>query len=134
MLSWGTMLLALLLALVHPTLTTAVAQAPPAPTLQVYRTYIRPRFESFGYAGELRITITNGYVNGTYRPDTGGTLVPVHGGSQGSDIWFDIATLGRVHIQGTIKGDGTITGYGLPSGPSGKQYVFTAKPEASPAP
>lgn len=128
------MLLALLLALVHPALTSTVAQAAPAPAVQVYRTYIRPRFESFGYAGEMRITIVNGYVNGTYRPDTGGTLTSVRGGSQGSDIWLDIATLGRVHIQGKIKSDGTITGYGAPSGPSGKQYVFTAKPEASPPP
>ena len=134
MLSWGTMLLALLLALVHPSLTTTVAQTSPAPPLQVYRTYIRPRFESFGYAGEMRITISNGYVNGTYRPDTGGTLTPVHGGSQGSDIWFDIATLGSIHIQGKVNGDGTITGYGAPSGLSGTQYVFTAKPESSPSP
>ncbi len=128
------MLLALLLALVHPSLTSAVAQATPTPTTLTYRTYIRPRFESFGYAGEMRITIVDGYVNGTYRPDTGGTLTPVRGGSQGSDIWFDIATLGGVHIQGTVKGDGTITGVGAPAGPSGKQYVFTAKPEASPSP
>jgi hypothetical protein len=134
MLSWGTMLLALLLALVHPALASTIAQVPPAPPPQVYRTYIRPRFESFGYAGEMRITISNGYVNGTYRPDTGGTLTPVRGGSQGSDIWLDIATLGRIHIQGKIKSDGTITGYGAPSGPSGKQYVFTAKPESTPPP
>ena len=132
MLLWGTMLLALLLALVHPVLTSTIAQAAPAPL--AYRTYIRSRFESFGYAGEMRITISNGYVNGTYQPDTGGTLTPVHGGSQGSDIWLDIATLGRIHIQGKVKSDGTITGYGTSSGLSGAQYVFTAKPEASPSP
>jgi len=133
MLSWGTMLLALLLALVHPGNAFTIAQAAPAP-VQAYRTYLRPRFESFGYAGELRITIVDGYVNGTYRPDTGGTLAQAHGGSQGSDIWLDIPILGRVHIQGKIGSDGSITGYGASAGPSGKQYVFTATPEASPSP
>jgi len=127
------MLLALLLAVVHPAIAGAVAQATPPPVL-VYRTYIRPRFESFGYAGELRITIVNGYVNGTYRPDTGGSLTSVRGGSQGSDIWLDIATLGRIHIQGTLKSDGTISGVGVPLGSSTKQYVFTATPESSPSP
>lgn len=131
------MVCALLLAVVHSGITSAsaraVAQATPAP-LQAYHTYIRPRFQSFGYAGELRISIVNGYVNGTYRPDTGGTLTQVHGGSQGSDIWFDIPTLGGIHIQGTIAGDGSITGLGAPLGPEAKQYVFTAEPEASPPP
>lgn len=128
------MILALLLAVVHAGLApAAVAQATPAPRL-AYRTYIRPRFESFGYAGELRISIVNGYVNGTYRPDTGGTLTQVHGGSQGSDIWLDVATLGRVHIQGKIESDGAITGMGAPSGGGATQYVFTATPEPSASP
>jgi len=128
------MLCALLLAVVHSaTVAPAIAQATPAPPA-AYRTYIRPRFESFGYAGELRITIVNGYVNGTYRPDTGGSLSHVQGGSQGSDIWLDIPTLGGIHIQGRVQSDGSITGLGAPLGPSAKQYVFTAKPEASPSP
>ncbi len=129
------MLCALLLAVVHSAAVTppAVAQATP-PTLQPYRTYIHPRFDPFGYAGELRIAIVNGYVIGTYRPDTGGTIANVQGGSQGSDIWLDIPTLGGIHIQGRVRNDGSISGLGSPLGPSAKQYVFTAKPEASPPP
>ena len=128
------MLCALLLAAVHSAIApSAVSQATPAPQV-TYRTYIRPRLESFGYAGELRIAIVNGYVIGTYRPDTGGTLMHVQGGSQGSDIWLDIPTLGGIHIQGRVQSDGSITGPGAPLGPSAKQYVFTAKPDASPSP
>jgi hypothetical protein len=128
------MLCALLFAAVHSaSAPSAVAQATPSPQI-AYRTYIRPRFDSFGYAGELRIAVVNGYVIGTYRPDTGGTIARVAGGSQGSDIWLDIPTLGGIHIQGSVQSDGSITGLGTPLGPSAKQYVFTAKPEASPPP
>ncbi|HTU71352.1 MAG TPA: hypothetical protein VMF11_13665 [Candidatus Baltobacteraceae bacterium] len=125
------MILALLLALVHPA-PALVAQA--APVVKRYHTEIRPRFQAFGYTGEMQITIQNGYVNGTYRPDTGGRLETVRGGRQGSDIWFDIATLGGVHIAGKMKPDGSIIGYGAPLGPKAGQYVFTATPEASPSP
>jgi hypothetical protein len=128
------MLCALLLAVVHAaSAPSVVAQATPA-TLTGYRTYIHPRFDPFGYAGELRIAIVNGYVIGTYRADTGGTLTRVLGGSQGPDIWLDIPTLGGIHIQGRVQDDGSITGLGAQLGPSGKQYVFTAKPEVSPPP
>lgn len=131
------MFCALLLGVVHSGIASAgapvVAQATPTPQI-AYRTYIRPRFESFGYAGELRIAVVNGYVIGTYRPDTGGGLAHVQGGSQGSDIWLDIPILGGIHVQGTIAGDGSIAGLGAPLGPSAKQYVFTAKPETSPPP
>jgi hypothetical protein len=124
------MLCALLFAAVHSaSAPSAVAQATPSPQI-AYRTYIRPRFD----AGELRIAVVNGYVIGTYRPDTGGTIARVAGGSQGSDIWLDIPTLGGIHIQGSVQSDGSITGLGTPLGPSAKQYVFTAKPEASPPP
>jgi len=132
------MVCALLLAAVHSAVApgrspSALAQATPAPPI-AYRTYIHPRFDPFGYAGELRVTIVNGYVIGTYRPDSGGMLTHVQGGSQGSDIWLDIPTLGGIHIQGKVGSDGSITGLGVPLGLSAKQYVFTATPEASPSP
>jgi hypothetical protein len=51
------MLCALLFAAVHSaSAPSAVAQATPSPQI-AYRTYIRPRFDSFGYAGELRIAV-----------------------------------------------------------------------------
>ncbi|HUA09656.1 MAG TPA: hypothetical protein VMA98_10300 [Candidatus Acidoferrales bacterium] len=115
------MLHALLLAVIHSGV--------------LYHTYIRPRFESFGYGAEMRLTIDDGgYVNGTYRTDTGGHLSSVHGGTKGSHIWFDIATLGGIHIEGTMKGDGSIQGLGSSLGAGGKQWVFTATPEVSPSP
>jgi hypothetical protein len=120
------MLFALLLMLIHPASVTTVA-VDDASLPQVYHTYIRGRFESFGYAGELRFTITNGYVVGTYRPETGGTPTTVHGGSKGSQIWFDIATLGNVHIDATMERNGEIKGMGS-STAGGKQWVFTATP------
>jgi hypothetical protein len=121
------MLLALLLALIHPAIVQTVAVDDASPPPYVYHTYIRGRFQSFGYAGELRFTISNGYVTGTYRPDTGGTLTTVHGGSQGSRIWFDIATLGGVHINATMDASGEIKGMGS-STTGGQQWVFTATP------
>lgn len=127
------MLLALLLALFHPAqLQAAIADATPAPVAHHYRTLIHPRFSPFGYTGEMQIYFQNGYVTGTYRPDTGRELTAVRGGRQGSQIWFDIATLGGMHIVGTVNADGSITGYGAPAGAKGGQYVFTATPEGSP--
>jgi hypothetical protein len=120
------MLLAILLALYHPALAPMIA-VDDASLPQTYHTYIRGRFDSFGYAGELRFTITNGYVTGTYRPETGGTVMPVHGGSKGTTIWFDIATLGGLHINATMGSDGAIKGMGS-STTGGKQWVFTATP------
>jgi hypothetical protein len=127
------MLIALLAAMIHPGVgTQTVAQA--TPQVQVYHTQIRGRFEAFGYTGVMRLTFSaNGYVNGTYRPDTGGRLTTVHGGRQGSKIWLDIATLGGIHIEGTLQ-NGVISGYGAPLGPKNKQYAFTATLQSSPSP
>jgi hypothetical protein len=120
------MLLALLLALIHPAIVPTIA-VDDASTQHVYQTYIRGRFQSFGYSGVLRFRIQDGFVNGTYRPDTGGTLTTVHGGVNGSNIWFDIATLGGVHINATMQTDGSIRGMGS-SRTGGQQWVFTATP------
>lgn len=120
------MLLAILLALYHPALAPMIA-VEDASLPQTYHTYIRGRFDSFGYAGELRFTITNGYVTGTYRPETGGTVTTVHGGTKGTTIWFDIATLGGLHVNATMGSDGEIKGMGS-STTGGKQWVFTATP------
>jgi hypothetical protein len=103
--------------------------------LLFYQTYIHPRFDPFGYAGELRIAVRDdGVVRGTYRAQDGGDLKQVNGGRQGSKIWFDIATLGGLHIEGTVKPDGSISGMAVPLGMDPKQYVFTATPESNPSP
>lgn len=126
------MLLAILLALIHPAPDTVIALDNTS-VPYVYHTYVRGRFDSFGYSGEMRFTIANGFVTGTYRPDTGGTITTVHGGTEASRIWFDIATLGGLHINATMEADGTIKGMGS-STADGKQWVFTATPLQSPSP
>ncbi|HTX55592.1 MAG TPA: hypothetical protein VMD47_00675 [Candidatus Acidoferrales bacterium] len=126
------MLLAMLLVLTHAAAPKAVADTTPARHF-VYHTYLRERFQSFGVAGELRFTIANGYVNGTYRPDTGGGVYPVRGGEQGDHIWFDISRL-NVHVEGTMHADGTIAAMGTPLGQGAQQYVFTASPLPSASP
>jgi hypothetical protein len=124
------MLLAMLLALIHPAIVQTVAVDDTSATQHVYQTYLRGRFQSFGYSGVLRFRIQDGFVNGTYRPDTGGTLTQVHGGVKGSNIWFDIATLGGMHVNATMQADGSIRGMGS-SRTGGGQWVFTATPLSS---
>lgn len=122
------MLFALLLSLIHPApITTVAVENNAVAQPYAYHMYVRGRFESFGYGGELRFTISNGYVTGTYRPDTGGTVTTVHGGNQGSHFWFDIGTLGGLHVDGTLQSNGSIKGMGS-STTGGKQWVFTATP------
>jgi hypothetical protein len=107
--------------------------ASPLAGTHTYHTYLRPRFESFGYAARMTITISSdGYVNGTYRPQNGGGIDTVRGGRQGNKIWFDIGTLGGVHVEGTVDDSGAISGLASPLGPRNKTYVFTADPESSP--
>jgi hypothetical protein len=120
------MLLALLLAFGPQPAVVAV-------TTQVtttYQTYLRPRYESYGYSGTLTLRISSdGIVNGTYRPDSGSPFPSaVTGGVDGSKIWLDIPTLGGVHIEGTIK-NGRIDGLG-PSRASNRNYVFSATPKS----
>lgn len=115
------MLLALLL------LIAPVAQTAPAP--QTYRVEIHPRFDPAGFAGELKLWVSsNGYVNGLYRPDTGGGLANVRGARQGTHMWLDIPALGRLHVEATVDQYGAITGMGSFAGRS-EIYIFTAKPE-----
>lgn len=129
------MLLALLLAVAQPTVAQPLTVAASTVTTSgptTYQTYLRPRFQSFGYSGTLTLWISsNGIVHGTYRPDSG-SLVPgsVTGGTDGSKIWLDIPTLGGVHIEGKMDKKGVITGLG-PSRTGDHAYVLTATPVAS---
>jgi hypothetical protein len=102
------------------------------PGTHAYHVQFRPRLEAFGFTGELTLTLSDkGYVNGTYRADSGGTLKPVHGGYRGDQIWFDVPTLGGLHVEATMKNE-AMSGVAAPTGTSTRQYIFTATPEASP--
>jgi hypothetical protein len=129
------LLLALLLALIQPEPSNpAVTTASTTPVVHAYRTYLRDRFQSVGFAGELRLTFADdGSINGTYRQAFGGRLLLVHGARQGSHVWIDVPTLGNIHIEGTLAESG-ISGIASPIGPQPKQYIFTATPDSSPAP
>ncbi|HEY5341883.1 MAG TPA: hypothetical protein VIK27_12715 [Candidatus Aquilonibacter sp.] len=126
------MLLALMLALLAPLHAAPIMPTDATPSPQVYRTLIRGRFEAFGYSGVMRLHFSDdGYVNGTYRPDSGGGIGTVRGGHQGKRIWLDIATLGGIHVEATLD-HGVIKGVAAPLGPQATQYVFTATPQPSP--
>jgi len=97
---------------------------------QVYQTYIRPRFEAFGWSGTLTLYVNNGDVTGTYRPDSGSPLTQsVIGHRDGTHIWLDISTLGGLKINGTIK-NGAISGLGTSPEKAGA-YIFIATPNVS---
>lgn len=97
---------------------------------QVYHTYIRPRYESFGWSGTLTLYIKNGSVTGSYRADDGSLVTKwVTGKSDGTHIWLNIPTLGGLRVDGTIK-NGAIDGYATSLKKPGP-YVFTATPDAT---
>jgi len=80
--------------------------------------------------GILRLTLSKeGYINGDYNPPGTGALIPVVGGRNGADVWFDIGTATRTtHVTGTLQGD-SIFGYAVE--PDGSQYRFSATPPAA---
>lgn len=100
---------------------------------RTYRTYVHERFQSFGYAGTLQLRYENGYIQGTYRPDTGGGIEPVSGGYKGTKVWLDFRMLNQLHVEGTIEKNGDISGIGASlSAKNSLQYVFNAKQQANP--
>ncbi len=121
------MLFALLLLFASPrhALPAVVAETTPS---RSYHTYIRRRYQAFGYAGELTIRVRDGYVHGTYRPESGGRLSTVTGGTDGKHIWFDLATLGGIHVNAAYEGE-RIVGSGVSHGTH--TWVFTATPNGS---
>lgn len=77
--------------------------------------------------GILRLTSSKeGYINGDYNPPGTGILLPVVGGRNGADVWFDIGTATKTtHVTGTLEGE-RIVGYAVE--PDGSQYRFNATP------
>jgi hypothetical protein len=83
------------------------------------------------YSGTLQLRISpDNIVNGYYRPDAGlGRFVPVTGGRDGDNIWFDIGESGNLHVTGKfVKGSivGTAVDHNV-------EYYFNADTAASPA-
>ncbi len=91
---------------------------------------ITQRFHAIGYTGVLNIRIHDGYVNGTYTPDTGGSPTFVTGGTKGSRIWLDLHTLGGIHVEAHTDGD-RLLGLGTSLEPRMgrmRSWTFTATP------
>jgi len=122
------MLLALLLAMLHPNVVAVTTQVTSAPST-TYRTTTVKRFESFGSNGTLTLWFdAKGYVHGNYVADDGGsTNMPVSGGRDGSKIWLDFAGIG-LHVSGTIDAAGVLHCLGSKRNSTG-QFVFTATPK-----
>ena len=107
----------------------AAILAQTSPAIHDYRVQFRSRMTAGVTTGELKLTFLNdGYVNGTYRPDSGGLWRPIHGGYKGNQIWFTISGL---YVQATMTDSG-ISGVAASTGVGRRQYLFTATPEASP--
>jgi len=160
---------AISLALLAATTAPAVADAPAAGwTDYHYETKITTVYGSpYPIAGKLDIQITPaGILRGYYHNAYQKAFIQVVGGRDGNYIWFDIGPAttdvgipgvesgsGRIHIIGTLSGDGSIHGQlfphygvtndsipsvgpqsaGAPGDGSGDQYLFAATPVAKDA-
>ena len=100
-----------------------------AGSTQTYRTAISDLHGiSYPVTGSLQLTDDNGVLRGIYRSDDGGNFVPVYGGVDGSNIWIDFGTAGRVRITGRYDG-GMIVGSSTTDG-LGAPMKFVARPSA----
>ena len=109
----------------------------PAPSLAVQQnaaTYYNTRLvEIYGspapLAGTLQLRISaDNIVNGYYRAEGGlGTYIPITGGLDGNDIWFDIGESGDVRVTGKLV-NGAIVGTAFDK--QHTQYNFTATRES----
>jgi hypothetical protein len=100
---------------------------------QTYQTTFVKQFgQSFPITGgRLEITLTNdGYVQGYYTPADSVAFIPVTGGRNGSNVWFDIGNSHATHVTGTLEPNG-IAGFATTS--NGVQYRFDAVTQAKPA-
>lgn len=82
------------------------------------------------YTGTLTLRISrDNIVNGYYRPEGGvGSFIPITGGRNGKDIWFDIGSRDYVHVTATLEGS-TIVGTAIDAG--NIEYTFTAAQTAN---
>jgi len=99
----------------------------------VTKTYQTTFVKDYGQAfpitgGTLKLTLTrDGYIQGYFMPPDSVAFVPVVGGRDGSNVWFDIGNANVTHVTGRLKG-AAIVGYAVAS--NGVQYRFNAAPQA----
>lgn len=83
---------------------------------------------SYPYTGRLELTLNpDNLITGYYRPADNNDLIPVTGARDGKNVWLDIGTTGRMHVQGTLN-NGVITGTAYDNRSNGA-YKFSASIE-----
>jgi len=75
------------------------------------------------YQGRLDLRFAeDGTISGYFRPVDNGSFIPVTGGRNGNDVWFDIGNSGRFHFNGTLDNN-SLNGAAIEGT---KQYKLTA--------
>jgi hypothetical protein len=78
------------------------------------------------WTGTLQLTInSNGIIQGYYHPAYQIAFIPVTGGRDGDNVWLDIGSAGRLHVNGTLH-NGTIVGSAVDER-THTPYSFTAR-------
>jgi hypothetical protein len=78
------------------------------------------------WTGTLQLTINpSGIIQGYYRPADNAAFIPVTGGQNGDQVWLDIGSSGRLHVNGVLK-NGVITG-GAIDERTKEAYNFSAR-------
>jgi hypothetical protein len=103
--------LAVAFALTGAAPALAVPAMPNRATIIQYTTRIVPQLGVGEYDGRMTLTLnSNGIVNGTYIPDSGGPRV-VTGGFNGDQVWLDFGFMGKLHMTGKFKNGRRIVGH-----------------------
>lgn len=104
----------------------ATAYSQTQPVHVNYNTSIQSLFGfDYPWTGTLQLTINpDGIINGYYRPADNMAFIPVTGGRNGKNVWLDIGSNARLHVNGTLE-NGQIVGSAVDER-SFKQYKFSA--------
>src|SRR6202035_5745994 len=78
-------------------------------------TQVEPVSAPGEFDGTLKLTVTDGIVNGYYFPADEGTIVSVVGGEQNGQYWMDIGGNTRLHIYAKAGTDGSLVGTATPT-------------------
>ncbi|HLI95660.1 MAG TPA: hypothetical protein VKT72_06185 [Candidatus Baltobacteraceae bacterium] len=116
------------LVVVAPSVSQAAVTQAQAPVHATYETSMVPVLHAFDgpWTGTLKLTFNpSGIIQGYYNPADQMAFIPVTGGRDGDNVWFDIGTNGRLHVNGTLQ-NGSIVG-GAIDERTHETYDFTAR-------
>ncbi len=116
------------LVVAAPSVSQAAVTQTQAPVHATYETSMRPVLHAFDgpWTGTLQLTFNpSGIIQGYYRPADNMAYIPVTGGRDGDNVWLDIGSSGRLHVNGTLQ-NGAIVG-GAIDERTHEAYNFTAR-------